>query len=389
MNDGRGARFLSPRNRVFFCVILLILLAAAYLLGIRRDMTDFGVCYRAGGRILSGETLYRETDQHLQFKYAPAAALLFVPFSALPWEAAKPAWFLVLLACLAGILAVASKGRAGEGRMTPWAIVAAVAVLLKFLGREFELGQVNLLILYFMVLAVREGAAGRERPSGFWWGFSLLFKPYALIFLPYWILKRRWVTIAAGAATLSAGLLAPALFYGWKGNGTVIGEWLRSLAASTPGLLRVGDNASLYALFAKAFGVKSMAGAMAAGGVIAAVLGILMLLMIVRGRKEKITGADFAEASALIMLVPMLSPLGWNYNYLYGLPAVMLLASAFNCFRRVERAILIFDFILIGGAVREVLGRTAFRFYTWNALVVPCFLVLFGLMFVARRRRLM
>ena len=362
MDDGRRTRCPSPRNRVFFCLVLLVFLAAAYLIGIRRDMTDFGVCYQAGGRILAGETLYRETDRHLQFKYAPAAALLFVPFSALPWEAAKPAWFLVLAGCLAGILAVASKWRAGEGRPAPWAIVAAVAVMLKFLGREFELGQVNLLILFFMVLAVREGADGRERTAGLWWGLSLLFKPYALIILPYWILKKRWVTIGAGASALSAGLLVPALLYGWKGNAAVIGEWLRSLAASTPGLLRVGDNASLYAFFAKALGMKSMAAAMAAGGAVAAVLGILMLRMIVREGKIKSPGRITSRPRPLIMLVPMLSPLGWYYNYLYGLPAVLLLTANFRRFSRVERAVLVVDFILIGGDAPGAPGKNGVPF---------------------------
>ena len=214
-----------------------------------------------------------------------------------------------------------------------------------------------------------------------------MFKPYAIIFLPYLIMKKKWTTVAAGTAAFLAGLSVPVLVYGGAGNGTVLGEWLRSLAGSTPGLLWVGDNASLYAFIARTFGLTSAAEAMVAGGVCAAAFGVLFLWMTLQGPKEKIPGAAYAEASVLMMLIPMLSPLGWNYNYLYGLPAVFILLTALPRFRRVERVVLIVDFILIGGTLREVLGKTAFRFYQGRSLVVPCFLFLLWMLFVARRRR--
>ena len=79
--------------------------------------------------------------------------------------------------------------------------------------------------------------------------------------------------------------------------------------------------------------------------------------------------------------------MGWNYNYLYGLPAVLILLTAWPRFNRIERAVLIVNFILIGGTLREVLGEAVFRFYTGHALVVPGFLVIFGMLYIARRRR--
>ncbi len=352
-------------------------------------MSDFGVCHQAGGRLLAGETLYRETDGHLQFKYAPASALIFAPLSLLPLEAAKAVWFIVMAACLAGILRIVSRWAAGSAKAVRWAAVWTAAVMAKSLGREFQLGQVNLLILLLMVVMVREGAAGRPFASGMSGGASLLFKPYAGVFLPELILKRKWTTLAAGAAALGIGLIVPAAVYGFAGNAAVLGEWKNTLFASTPGLLLTGDNASLWAFAAKAFGFSSTAGPLIIGGLVAAVLGVLYLEMVRRGRAAAVPGSEFTEAAALMMLIPMVSPLGWNYNYLYGLPAVFLLLSALPRFRPVERAVLIADFVLIGGTLREILGKTAFRFYTENALILPCFLLLFAMLFAGRRRRLL
>ncbi|MHB8055931.1 MAG: glycosyltransferase family 87 protein, partial [Candidatus Aminicenantales bacterium] len=269
-----------------------------------------------------------------------------------------------------------------------WPVFWTVIVLLKYLGREFQLGQVNLLVLFLMALVVREWTRGRGGRAGIFWGLSLLFKPYAAIFLPYFIVKKKWATAAAGAGTLLAGLLLPIVRFGEAGNRFVLGEWVRSLSASTPGLLRVGDNASIYAFAAKTFGLSSNRDAMIVGGLAAAVLAALVLWIIILGRKAGLAGTEPLEASVLIMLIPLLSPLGWNYNYLYGLPAVFILCKVYDSFTPWEKGLLIADFILIGGTIREVLGKAAFRFYTGQALVVPCFLFLFALLIQIRRRRL-
>ncbi|HPH43746.1 MAG TPA: glycosyltransferase family 87 protein [Candidatus Aminicenantes bacterium] len=382
----------SGRRRAAGILLLVLIAGPVYWFGVRPDMSDFGVCFRAGERLLAGETLYRETDGHLQFKYAPAAAFLFAPLSLLPLEAAKAVWFIIMAACLAGILRIVSRWPAGSERAVRWAAVWTAAVMAKNLGREFQLGQVNLLLLLLMVVMVRENAAGRPGGGGLSVGVSLLFKPYAAIFLPDLVLKRKWAMLAGGAAALAAGLILPAAVYGFAGNAAVLAEWKNTLFASTPGLLLTGDNASLWAFAAKAFkafGFPSTAGPLIIGGLAAAVLGLLYLEMVRRGRAAAIPGSEFAEAAALMMLIPMVSPLGWNYNYLYGLPAVFLLSSALPRFRPVERAVLVADFALIGGTLREVLGKTAFRFYTENALILPCFLLLFAMLYAGRRRRLL
>lgn len=379
---------ISPGNRRALALLLVAVVVAVYLFGIRTDMSDFGVCFQAGGRILAGETLYRASDGHLQFKYAPAAAMAYAPFSLLPWEAAKAVWFLVMAACLAGILKILSLWTRERGVPARGPLIWAVVVMAKCLGREFQLGQVNVLILLLLAVAARDAASGRKARAGLLWGLSLLFKPYGLIFLPYFMLKKNGRTLAFGAGSLLAGLLIPAVIFGFTGNLTVIGEWARTLSASTPGLLRVGDNASLFAFLAKAFHLSDKT-AMIAGGIAAVVLGLLLLMMILRGTREKMAGAWFAETACLMMFIPMFSPLGWNYNYLYGLPAVFALLVAWPGFKAGEKAAMAADFVLIGGTLRETLGKTAFRFYTRQAWIAPGFLFAFVLLFIGRRRRIL
>ncbi|MBN1938282.1 MAG: DUF2029 domain-containing protein [Candidatus Aminicenantes bacterium] len=375
-------------KKVLLLVSLAVLAAAVYLFGLRRDMSDFRVCFQAGGRVLKGETLYRSSDGHLQFKYAPAAALVYAPLSTLPWEAAKAVWFVVMILGLAGLLKTLSLWASDRGRSAVQPLVWTVVVMAKCLGREFQLGQVNVMILFLLTVAARDAFSGRDIRSGLLWGLSILFKPYGLVFLPYLVLKRKGRTLAFGAGAFLAGLLIPAGIYGFGGNLTVLEEWVRTLSASTPGLLSVGDNASIFAFLAKVFHLSSGA-AMAAGGIVAAGLGVFLLLLIIRGTRDKISGAWFAETAVLMMFIPLLSPLGWNYNYLYGLPAVFALLTVRPDFRKGERAVSAANFVLIGGTLRETMGKAFFRYYTRTALIVPSFLLVFAQLLSARRRRLL
>jgi hypothetical protein len=80
-------------------VLFVIGLSAAYLFGFRwnHGMADFAVNYRAGRRILAGETLYQTADGHYMFKYFPSTALIDAPFTGLPIELAMVVWFLLSL----------------------------------------------------------------------------------------------------------------------------------------------------------------------------------------------------------------------------------------------------------------------------------------------------
>jgi hypothetical protein len=371
--------------------LVLFLAAAAvasYQIRIRYDLTDFGVCYQAGGRFSAGESLYRNSDGHLQFKYSPLAAMVYAPLAGLPWNTAKFIWFLVMLGCLGGIFFLIVRILPGQGPPAAWTIGWSMLVWLKYVAREIELGQVNLIILLLLLGLLQALSTGHERASGVFWAASLFIKPYAVVFLPYFLLKRKWAAVATGLGTILLGLLLPIINFGWAGNWSLLREWGRTLSKSTPGLLAVGDNASLYAFFAKWLGSSQTTQALAIGGIATAVIAGMIFWMMQTGRRARIEKVEIAEVAVLMMLIPMLSPLGWNYNYLYALPAAALVLHLFGRFSLPLRAAVIVNFILIGATLQEIMGRTAFRYYTARSLIVPSGLFILGVLFLARRRRL-
>src|SRR6185437_10133052 len=116
--------------------LFLIALSVAYVFGIRwnHGMADFAVNYRAGQRILHGETLYRTADGHYMFKYFPSAALIYAPFTALPIELAMVCWFLLSLAAFIAIFRIID--RLVPRKRVAYLLAIAGAILAKYILHE-------------------------------------------------------------------------------------------------------------------------------------------------------------------------------------------------------------------------------------------------------------
>ena len=217
----------SARARPSIVALVLIGLAIAYVLGIRTGMTDFAVNYRAGERLAAGETLYQTSDGHYMFKYFPSSALVYLPLTALPLEAAKAVWFVTSLVALAGLFVVSD--RLVPEKSGPYVLLLAGLILAKYFVRDLRLGQINILVTLVMLAILR---ALSERPgpraelrAGLFTGLAIALKPYAALILPYLILKRRWTSVAVAVAAVVAALAIPAVFYGIEGNLRILAQW--------------------------------------------------------------------------------------------------------------------------------------------------------------------
>jgi hypothetical protein len=393
MNDAKltGMREMGWKRIALFGLIGILLLGAfygIYLGWVKKDMSDFGVCYRAGQRILWGETMYRTADGHLQYKYAPVSAIFYSAFASLPYEVAKVIWYYLELICLFAAFWISYRCLPSRENGTWFVIGLGLLIFAKYTGREIELGQVNIFIIFLLVLMLLALIKKKEVASGALWGISVFFKPYALVFLPYFLLKKRFRIVVSGLAVLAIGLVAPALIFGWQGNLVVLREWVGTLSHSTPNLLAVSDNASLYAFLWKLLGWQQRLWVEILFGTVFAAIGAVFLWMMWQGKKSSLQRPETLEAAFLFTLIPLFSPLGWYYNYLYALPAVVLLLNDIGRFPPALKYILAGNFLVIGGSLREILGKTLFRFYNRKSLmVINSLVVLFYLAYVRLKKR--
>jgi len=362
-------------------VLFLAVLIVGYFASIGRDSTDFGVCYKAGQRIGVGEELYRPSDGHLQYKYAPVAADFYLLFALFPWGTAKVLWYILSLAALAATGWLTSKLIPEPKKKAGMALGIGLLVMLKFLGRELQLGQVNILIILMLTAMSVLFTAKKDFWAGAIWGVSFLFKPYALVFLPYFALKGRIKVLLGGLAAVAAGLILPAINYGFRGNWEVLKAWKSTLSQSTPGLLTVGDNASLFAFVLKVFRGQWSPVVIAILALSTAAIALGLLYMMFKKKDVDPRTSEITELAFLFVLIPLFSPLGWYYNYLYGFLAIVIMIFRLGEFPAGLKWTAIVNLCIIGGTLREILGKTLFRFYTHHSLATLNFLVVLALLF--------
>src|SRR4030095_7675970 len=102
------------------------------------DMHDSEVPWTAANRAAAAEPLYRAEDEHYQFKYLPAFAVLAIPLGVMPLPVAKGVWFVGSVAMLIGLLALSVHLLPEQRKRTAFLVASAIVVLAKFYARELD-----------------------------------------------------------------------------------------------------------------------------------------------------------------------------------------------------------------------------------------------------------
>ena len=159
------------------------------------------------------------------------------------------------------------------------------------------------------------------RVAGVLVGLAVFVKPYALLLLPWLALTYGAAAGLAGVLVVVAGLVAPALVYGWHGNAALLAGWYQTVTGSTAPNLLGADNISFAAMWAKWIGPGAAASVLATLSVGAAVA----LVAVVWTHRLRVAVPDFLEIAMLMLFIPLLSPQGWDYVLLLATPAVVVL----------------------------------------------------------------
>jgi len=302
-------------------ILILAILATVFYIGARRrrDFVDFMVYQQAAVRAVHAESLYRAEDGHYQFKSWPAFALAMAPFAPIDPEVAKVLWYAISVVLL--VVFVRQSIRLLPDRHLPVrALVWITAIMtLKFIVKELVNGQTNVLLGVLLLAALAAKRRGKPVVAGAAIGAAIFVKPYALLVLPWMALTFGLEAFAAAAAVVIVGLLVPALAYGWQGNIDLLVAWFHTVSDTTPENLLLPENISLATMWAKWIGPGGAASSLAvATGV--ALLGLVAAVWIVRRRAPM---PDYLELALIMLLIPLLSPQGWDYVLILGTPAIV------------------------------------------------------------------
>jgi hypothetical protein len=305
---------------------VIALASVMYVVRVRSEMADFAVYRTAGQRALQAEPLYRADDGHYQFKYLPAFALAMAPFAWVGPEVAKGAWYALSVALLWVFVASSVHGLPDRRRSTAVLVWLTILLMAKFYAHELNLGQTNVLLGVVLVSGLLAAQRGHALLTGALVGIGVFVKPYAVILLPWLLPGVGLQGVAAAAMVLAIGLLMPALVYGWTGNVNLVVEWYRTVTETTAPNLLLPENVSIATMWAKWLGPGALASRMAVATVAVALVAVAWAV----GRRSRVPAPAYLEFGLLMLLVPLISPQGWDYVLLVATPAVVCLVDRFS-----------------------------------------------------------
>ena len=343
-----------PRWRLWHVLVILATAITIYVgARQRRDFWDFEVYRTAGIRAVHAESLYRADDGHYQFKYWPAFAFASAPFGWIPDEAAKVVWFGLSVACLVFVMRRSLLLLPDRRRSATVLIGFTLLLTAKFIIKELVNGQTNLIMAALALGALAAGQRQRPGLAGLYVALATIAKPYALILAP-------WVAVAFGGsalisvgAALAAALVLPALVYGWQGNLAQLQEWYATVTSTTAPNLLLPENISYGTMWAKWIGPGSTAGLLALISSVA----LLAVAVWVWRRRQPVRSPGYLELSLLLLMVPLISPQGWDYVLLIGLPAYMCLVDRLGTLSVPWRGVAITGILLTSFTVFDLMGR--------------------------------
>ncbi len=379
-----SASDMAVRLRRLAILSFIVIGAVAYTARIRHEMIDFRTWRVAAVRVLEAEPLYRAEDGHYQFKYLPMFALVMAPFGAVSRDVGQMIWFAISVGLLVALLRW-SVMALPDRRLSTRILVAITFVLMaKFYLHELQLGQANLLLGALLVAALLAIQHDRAATAGALVGAAVFVKPYALILVPWLMVMQGWRATATAVSVVAAGGLLPAAVYGWSGNLDLLRGWLHTVTDSTLPNLLGNDNVSIASMWAKWLGPGSLATALT----LVTLVATMLLVIATWQRRRGVAAPDYLECALLMLLIPLVSPQGWDYVLLLATPAVVCVVDRWREFPAVWRWALGLALTLMGLTIFDIMGRTLYGRFMALSIVSVCALTIAVGLVHARWRRL-
>jgi hypothetical protein len=178
-------------------------------------------------RNLANEDIY----QRYNYPNPPIMALLLEPIAHLPPLAGSLCWFYLKLGMtLIAILWVFRLVETPERPFPSWAKAMTILLSLRPIMGDLSHGNVNLFILFLVIASLYAFHHGRDWTAGLTLALAAACKVTPVLFVPYFLWKRAWKTLAGCVLGLVLFLLViPGCFLGAQRNWTMLGSWVERM----------------------------------------------------------------------------------------------------------------------------------------------------------------
>ncbi|MFP2960853.1 glycosyltransferase family 87 protein [Myxococcus sp. 1LA] len=310
----------APWARWAWWLVVAVLAVAAVAVGQHpRRGVDFRVYLMAAERFWEASDIYRLSDGHMPFKYAPITAPLFLPFTLLPARAAVALWNLGSIAALIAVAQLTARAARSTRNGSPWAWAPVLTTLTLLPAFTFELfyGQVDAVILLLILLSTWGAERGQVWRPGAAFAVAFLLKPPAALVGLFFLWRRHWRVIGATAVVGGVLTLPTLARYGWDGTLAQFHLWSDTLARTTPPWALQHNTQGLPTLL---LALVYPPDTVVLPGAMSLAQAVAMLLFVAAVVWARPGPADLIAVCCLG--VTLLSPLAWRANYVLAWPLI-------------------------------------------------------------------
>lgn len=242
-------------KRLIFFIFIALAVSLISLTSLKYTAGDFDVFYGASQHYMARAPVYQSNEGIEEFKYSPLFALLFSPLTALSKNSALYVWTVLKIVSLFLIFYFLFKLKqfSFDHPKDLLIIIGLFALTGRYVFLDFRLGQANVLLCMLMVLTMYLEINERYFWASVVLAFSLMIKFFPLLFVFYFLLRRRFKLLAYTPLMVAVFLLLPSIYTGFSLNLRYLHDWFVLLRSSPPTLLYSVKNCSLLSYFSWIF----------------------------------------------------------------------------------------------------------------------------------------
>ena len=244
-------------SKGFVAAFLIVAAGISALLVIAKDDPGEQVVYtKAAVRLVDGEQIYRPEDG-AAFTYPPFFAMTFVPLAPLGEPLRRGVWYFANITMLAAIVLMlvrscarqkekGKRKKSRSGSLFTFSFSLFPCLVIVVLAGRYVISPVeyqghDLVVFLLAMLAIDAWAVDSNRWAGFWAGLAAACKATPLLFLPIFVLQRRFAAVIVFVIALTGATLLPDLLFPKAEGGLWVTSWYEKFIA------KVGVGAAAHA----------------------------------------------------------------------------------------------------------------------------------------------
>ena len=376
---------------------------------------DFDVSREFGRRFLEGQHLY---EGGLHYPYLPSAALYFAPLALVDSNLGILLRYGVAVVCLwLTLLLLHMMVRERSAQVASKRLTIGVLTLVlasHYIIRDLDDGGPHIILLAILVAGIYSVWKGRERLGAIWFGLATALKVTPGLFLLFFIWKRQWRLAACSMIAAACWIALPMVWMGPSSWWSHHQQWTRIALGSVLGAraevaeqseLRVQNQALKPALMRYLVSYPedhplrlsrpgwllalNLAPPIASRLATLAMLGLLAICAWQARRRYQGSSdpAWLLEASAVLILATLFSPVTWVQHLVLLVPALYLIVAEDRGIRRLGTpasaamaAYVVFALVLN----RELLGKGLYLLLLSYHSHTVCMLLVLGVLLLRR-----